>query len=148
MNAELRRTIRSETDASRTVLESTLYSREAGFGETAGRIQDKHGSRKSNIPNRGQRPKTAKPKPSAQLDLLPVVLQLGQDLSGLHPVALLDAQLDHILTIHLDGRHCLLVLLRLFADVRSRALLQGTAGDQNQSVVLHAIPLFGLPAHQ
>ena len=44
--------------------------REAGFGETAGRIQDKHGSRKSNIPNRGQRPKTAKPKPSAQLDLL------------------------------------------------------------------------------
>ena len=34
MNAELHRTIRSEMDASRTVLESTLYSREAGFAET------------------------------------------------------------------------------------------------------------------
>ena len=34
MSAELHRTIRSETDASRTVLEATLYSREAGFDET------------------------------------------------------------------------------------------------------------------
>ena len=34
MSPELRREIRSERDASRTVLESTLYSREAGFGET------------------------------------------------------------------------------------------------------------------
>jgi serine/threonine-protein kinase RsbT len=34
MNLELRREIRSERDASRAVLESTLYSREAGFGET------------------------------------------------------------------------------------------------------------------
>ena len=34
MSAELCRTIRTEIDASRTVLESTLYSREAGFGET------------------------------------------------------------------------------------------------------------------
>jgi serine/threonine-protein kinase RsbT len=38
MSAELRRTIRSETDASRTVLEATLYSREAGFGEAPSRI--------------------------------------------------------------------------------------------------------------
>ncbi len=34
MSAELHRTIRTETDASRTVLEATLYSREAGFDET------------------------------------------------------------------------------------------------------------------
>jgi len=34
MSAELHRTIRSEMDASRTVLESTLYSREVGFDET------------------------------------------------------------------------------------------------------------------
>ena len=34
MSPELHRTIRTETDASRTVLESTLYSREAGFDET------------------------------------------------------------------------------------------------------------------
>jgi serine/threonine-protein kinase RsbT len=34
MSPELRREIRSERDASRAVLESTLYSREAGFGET------------------------------------------------------------------------------------------------------------------
>jgi len=34
VSAELHRTIRTETDASRTVLESTLYSREAGFDET------------------------------------------------------------------------------------------------------------------
>jgi serine/threonine-protein kinase RsbT len=34
MSAELHRAIRTETDASRTVLESTLYSREAGFDET------------------------------------------------------------------------------------------------------------------
>jgi serine/threonine-protein kinase RsbT len=33
MSAELRRTIRGEKDAGRTVLESTLYSREAGFAE-------------------------------------------------------------------------------------------------------------------
>jgi serine/threonine-protein kinase RsbT len=33
MNPELHRLIRSESDASRTVLESTLYSREAGFGD-------------------------------------------------------------------------------------------------------------------
>jgi serine/threonine-protein kinase RsbT len=38
MSAELRRTIRSETDARHTVLESTLYSREAGFGETPSRM--------------------------------------------------------------------------------------------------------------
>jgi serine/threonine-protein kinase RsbT len=38
MSAELHRTIRSETDASRTVLESTLYSREAGFDETPSRM--------------------------------------------------------------------------------------------------------------
>jgi len=34
MSAELHRTIRTEMDASRTVLESTLYSRKAGFDET------------------------------------------------------------------------------------------------------------------
>lgn len=34
MSAELHRTIRTEMDASRTVLESTLYCRDAGFGET------------------------------------------------------------------------------------------------------------------
>ncbi len=34
MSAELRRTIRTEMDASHTVLESTLYSRGAGFDET------------------------------------------------------------------------------------------------------------------
>jgi serine/threonine-protein kinase RsbT len=34
MTGELHRQIRSERDASRVVLESTLYSREAGFGET------------------------------------------------------------------------------------------------------------------
>jgi serine/threonine-protein kinase RsbT len=33
MSAELHRTIRSEHDASRAVLESTLYSREAGFAD-------------------------------------------------------------------------------------------------------------------
>ena len=36
MSGELRRTIRSETDARHTVLESTLYSQQAGFGETPG----------------------------------------------------------------------------------------------------------------
>ena len=34
----MHRTIRSETDASRTVLESTLYSREVGFDEVPSRI--------------------------------------------------------------------------------------------------------------
>jgi len=34
----MHRMIRSETDASRTVLESTLYSREAGFDEVPSRI--------------------------------------------------------------------------------------------------------------
>ena len=38
MSAELHRTIRTEMDASRTVLESTLYSREAGFDETPSRM--------------------------------------------------------------------------------------------------------------
>ena len=38
MSAELRSTIRTETDASRTVLESTRYSREAGFDETPSRM--------------------------------------------------------------------------------------------------------------
>ena len=38
MSAELHRTIRTEMDASRSVLESTLYSREAGFGETPSRM--------------------------------------------------------------------------------------------------------------
>ena len=38
MSAELHRTIRSETDASRAVLESTLYSRDAGFDETPSRL--------------------------------------------------------------------------------------------------------------
>ncbi len=34
MSAELKRTIRNEADVRRSVLESTLYSREAGFAET------------------------------------------------------------------------------------------------------------------
>jgi serine/threonine-protein kinase RsbT len=34
VSRDLRRTIQSETDARHTVLEATLYSREAGFGET------------------------------------------------------------------------------------------------------------------
>ena len=38
MSAELHSTISTETDASRTVLESTLYSREAGFDETPSRM--------------------------------------------------------------------------------------------------------------
>ncbi len=38
MSGELRRTIRSETDARHTVLESTLYSQQAGFGDTAARM--------------------------------------------------------------------------------------------------------------
>ena len=38
MSAELHRTIRNEMDASRSVLESTLYSREAGFDETPSRM--------------------------------------------------------------------------------------------------------------
>jgi len=38
MSAELHRTIRTEMDASRTVLESTLYSRKAGFDETPSRM--------------------------------------------------------------------------------------------------------------
>lgn len=38
MSAELRRTIRSETDARHTVLESTLYSQQTGFGETPSRM--------------------------------------------------------------------------------------------------------------
>ena len=38
MSAELHRTIRTEMDASRTVLESTLYCREAGFDETPSRM--------------------------------------------------------------------------------------------------------------
>jgi serine/threonine-protein kinase RsbT len=38
MSGELRRTIRSETDARHTVLESTLYSQQAGFGETPARM--------------------------------------------------------------------------------------------------------------
>jgi serine/threonine-protein kinase RsbT len=38
MSAELHRTIRTEMDASRTVLESTLYSREAGFDDTPSRM--------------------------------------------------------------------------------------------------------------
>jgi serine/threonine-protein kinase RsbT len=38
LSGELHRVIRSEMDASRTVLESTLYSREAGFNEVASRI--------------------------------------------------------------------------------------------------------------
>jgi serine/threonine-protein kinase RsbT len=38
MSAELHRKIRSETDASRTVLESTLYAREAGFDEVPSRL--------------------------------------------------------------------------------------------------------------
>ena len=38
MSTELHRSIRTETDASRAVLESTLYSREAGFEETPSRM--------------------------------------------------------------------------------------------------------------
>ena len=38
MNTELRRTIRSEMDASRTVLESTAFSRQAGMKETPSRM--------------------------------------------------------------------------------------------------------------
>jgi serine/threonine-protein kinase RsbT len=38
MSAELHRTIRTEIDASRTVLESTLYSRNAGFDEMPSRM--------------------------------------------------------------------------------------------------------------
>jgi serine/threonine-protein kinase RsbT len=38
MSAEFHRTIRTEMDASRTVLESTLYAREAGFDETPSRL--------------------------------------------------------------------------------------------------------------
>jgi len=38
VSAELHRTIRTEMDATRTVLESTLYAREAGFDETPSRI--------------------------------------------------------------------------------------------------------------
>ena len=38
MRPELHRTIRNETDARHAVLESTLYSRDAGFDETPSRI--------------------------------------------------------------------------------------------------------------
>ncbi len=38
MSGELHRAIRTESDASRTVLESTLYAREAGFEETPSRM--------------------------------------------------------------------------------------------------------------
>jgi serine/threonine-protein kinase RsbT len=38
MSAELHRKIRTEIDASRSVLEATLYAREAGFDETPSRI--------------------------------------------------------------------------------------------------------------
>jgi len=38
MSAELHSTIRTETDASRAVLESTLYCQEAGFDETPSRM--------------------------------------------------------------------------------------------------------------
>ncbi len=38
MSAELHRTIRTEIDASRTVLESSVYCREAGFDETPSRM--------------------------------------------------------------------------------------------------------------
>ena len=38
MSAELHRTIRGEMDARRIVLESTLYSREAGFDEAPSRM--------------------------------------------------------------------------------------------------------------
>jgi serine/threonine-protein kinase RsbT len=38
MSTELHSTIRTEMDASRTVLESTLYSRKAGFDETQSRM--------------------------------------------------------------------------------------------------------------
>jgi len=38
MSAELHRTIRTDIDATRVVLESTLYCREAGFDETPSRL--------------------------------------------------------------------------------------------------------------
>jgi len=38
MSGEVRRTIQSETDASRAVLEATLYARQAGFEETPSRM--------------------------------------------------------------------------------------------------------------
>lgn len=38
MSTELHRTIKTEMDASRIVLESTLYSRQAGFEEAPGRM--------------------------------------------------------------------------------------------------------------
>ena len=38
MSAKLRRSIRTETDARRVVLEATRYSRDAGFGETPSRM--------------------------------------------------------------------------------------------------------------
>jgi len=38
MSADLKRTIRNEADARRSVLESTLYSREAGFAETPSQL--------------------------------------------------------------------------------------------------------------
>ena len=38
MSAELRRVIRNEADARRTVLEATLYARDAGFDETPARM--------------------------------------------------------------------------------------------------------------
>ncbi len=38
MSAELRREVRSEMDARRVVLESTQYSQDAGFDETASRM--------------------------------------------------------------------------------------------------------------
>jgi serine/threonine-protein kinase RsbT len=38
VSSVLRRAIRSESDASRAVLESTLYSRQAGFAETPSRL--------------------------------------------------------------------------------------------------------------
>jgi len=38
MSAELHRLIRSDVDASRLVLESTLYARETGFDETPSRL--------------------------------------------------------------------------------------------------------------
>ncbi|MBW2271585.1 MAG: ATP-binding protein [Deltaproteobacteria bacterium] len=38
MSAELHKTIRNEIDASRSVLEATLYAQEAGFDETPSRM--------------------------------------------------------------------------------------------------------------
>jgi serine/threonine-protein kinase RsbT len=38
LSAELRRSIRSEMDAGRTVLEATLYAQQAGFAETPSRM--------------------------------------------------------------------------------------------------------------